>query len=408
MASMGANLLISTGQLNPRSLQGQVAIVTGAGRGIGYEAARALAWLGARVIIAEIDRKTGEPAAKAINQEMGDSVAAFIQTDAGDDASITRLARKAFKRYGKVDIVLNNATITPMGLVKDRSIKDWDASYRVNLRGPVLLAQAFLPGMLARNYGVFVCVSSVGGAYMGAYEVLKTAQVDLARTLDAELEGTGVIAFSIGPGISRTPGAEAQMEAIARYYGKSVEEFYQTYQEHMISPEAAGAGFAAAVALAERFKGQDIGARQALIAAGIDIDAGKITAAQRMWTRSEISQALDLCRAALKTLKEQSDGWAQRPLFERQWVARDFKRNAGMPAEDWLAALERLKEALKSGDAQAISAGSPPVEHLAAYYRHQQETARGYIKDADELDKGLAALQGWIDEAQGLATLLQG
>ena len=180
------------------------------------------------------------------------------------------LARQALRLAGKVDAIINNATLAPLGAVRDRSIKDWDASYRVNLRGPVLLAQAFLPGMLQRKSGVFVCVSSVGGAYMGAYETLKSAQVELAKTLDGELEGTGVIVFTIGPGIVPTATAQAGVAQIAPLYGKTTEELFAMYKDMMISVEAAGAGFAAAVALAEHFRGLEIWSKQALITAGID------------------------------------------------------------------------------------------------------------------------------------------
>ena len=74
-------LVISTGTLTRQSLSGQNAVVTGAGGGIGYEAARALIWLGARVVIAEIDSKTGKAAMDSLNQEFGPGSALFIQTD---------------------------------------------------------------------------------------------------------------------------------------------------------------------------------------------------------------------------------------------------------------------------------------------------------------------------------------
>ena len=71
----------------------------------------------------------------------------------------------------------------------------------------MLLAQTFLAGMVSRKNGSFVCVSSSGAApFMGPYEVFKTAQVELANTIAVEVEGTGVYAFTIGPGIVRTPG----------------------------------------------------------------------------------------------------------------------------------------------------------------------------------------------------------
>src|SRR5690606_39214066 len=103
-----------------------------------------------------------------------------VPTDVGDEAAVARLADRVVERFGQVDIVINNATVTPMGAVWDVAIDRWDHSYSVNLRGPVLLARQFIPGMLAKGYGVFVCVSSVGEAFMGAYETLKAAQVHLA------------------------------------------------------------------------------------------------------------------------------------------------------------------------------------------------------------------------------------
>ena len=142
-----------------------------------------------------------------------------------------------------MDVVLNNATVAPLGAVQDLAIAQWDASYRVNLRGPVLLARAFLPGMVQRQHGVFVCVSSTGVAFMGAYEILKTAQVELANTLQADLEGTGVTIFTIGPGVAPTPTATAAIERLASLYGQSTAEFYVTVQDQFISVEAAGAGY---------------------------------------------------------------------------------------------------------------------------------------------------------------------
>ncbi len=199
-------MLISKGNLTQDSLKGEVAIVTGAGRGIGFKAARNLVWLGARVIIAEIDDKNGKVSEESINKEFSADKAMFVKTDIGDEKDIDRLAEIALKKFGKADIILNNATVFPMGAVKDTPVESWDFSYRVNLRGPVVLARKFIPAMIERKHGVFVCVSSSGAApFMGAYEVFKTAQVELSNTVSAEVEGTGVYAFTIGPGISKTP-----------------------------------------------------------------------------------------------------------------------------------------------------------------------------------------------------------
>jgi len=405
---MEKSILIGSGSLTRASLAGQVAIVTGAGRGIGCEAAHALAWLGARVVIAEIDKSTGKAAAERVAQEMGAGAATFIQTDVGDERSVERLARQALRAYGKVDVVLNNATVWSFGAVKDNPIRDWDASYRVNLRGPVLLARACLPGMLERDYGVFVCVSSVGDKYMGTYEVHKAAQVHLARTLDAELEGTGVCAFTIGPGLVPTASAQAGVELLAPLYGKTVEELWAMNAEHTLSVEAAGAGFAAAIALASRFRGQEISSRQALIAAGIDFAGQEQEAAGVALTAEETGQALALCRDVRATLAAQVNGWGKRSSFERQWVQRDFKSNAGMPAEQWLETLEQLEHRLEAGDLAAVARLRAPLERLACYYEHYQELARGYVKDPQVLEEQLRIVRGYQEEAERLAALVSG
>lgn len=399
-------MLIATGKLPLDSLSGTVALVTGAGRGIGFEAARSLAALGAHVIIAEIDDATAEKAAAAISEELGAGSAAYVNTDVGSEESVAHLKLRAHELFDKVDVVLNNATITPMGAIKDRPINDWDTSYRVNLRGPVLLAQAFLPGMIARDAGVFVCVSSVGQAYMGAYECFKAAQVHLAETLDAELDGTKVYAFAIGPGLVRTPGAVAGITELAPMYGKTVDEFFDMSKEHIITPEQAGAGFAAAIVLASQFRGQEISSTQALIAAGIPIagraeagEAGSLAPAQK-------ANALTLCRSIRATLAEQSAGWAKRSLFERQWVIRDFRKTAGMPADQWLASLDGLAKAIEEGG-RSTGQSAPPLDKLADYYDHLAKLAAGYEKNPEKLKEQLAVVKRWEQEVRELATLIR-
>ncbi len=309
-------MLIEQGTLNRQALAGQVAVVTGAGGGIGFEAARALIWLGARVIVAEVDRRRGQDAAQRLNGEWGPGSATFIRTDVGDERSVADLARAALRTHGHVDVVLNNATVAPLGAVVDAPIRDWDASYRVNLRGPVLLARAFLPGMRARGRGAFVCVSSTGAPYMGAYESVKAAQVHLGNTLDIELAGSGVIAFTIGPGFAPTATAEQSIPRLAAMMGVSASQLLDSFKSAILSVEAAGAGFAAAIALAERYGGQEIASMQALHDAGIELPAQAQGLPEISLSEEELARARELCRRMHSTLAEQSAGWKERSVFE--------------------------------------------------------------------------------------------
>jgi NAD(P)-dependent dehydrogenase (short-subunit alcohol dehydrogenase family) len=403
-------MLISEGNLPKDSLKGEVVIVTGAGRGIGYEAAKALVWLGANVAIAEVNEKDGKTAAENLEKELGAGHAVFVKTDIGNEKDIEKLAKEVSKKWGKVDVVLNNATVFPMGSVKDTVIEKWDVSYRVNLRGPVLLARTFLPDMIKRSHGTFVCVSSSGAApYMGAYEVFKTAQGELASTISAEVEGTGVYAFTIGPGIVKTPGFTEGGAQVAALMGKTLDELLQMNKRFEISPEAAGVGFAAAIALASKHNGQETSSIQLLREIGVDIGAENeektvtAKATQQTAPPAAINNAKgvdELYESVLKTYVEQSEGWKKRNLFERQWVLRDFKKNTGMSVDEMHEALNALGENLKN---KTPTAGSvETLKLLSCYYWHQQGQLRGFEKNQKKLQENLGIMDDWLQKIKAL------
>jgi NAD(P)-dependent dehydrogenase (short-subunit alcohol dehydrogenase family) len=395
-------MVISLLGLKPDALHGETVIVTGAGGGIGYEAARALLWLGANVVIAEINHQNGRQAECKLETEFGKERVLFVHTDVGEEASVKNLYNLSVLAFGKVDAVINNATIAVLGEVKDLPIEKWDRSYHVNLRGPVLMAKTFLPDMIQRKHGVFVCVSSTGTAFLGGYETFKAAQVHLANTLDAELEGTNVIAYTIGPGLVPTETASRAIAQLAPQMGMSVEAFFEMNKGAVLSIEEAGAGFAASVVFAEKFRGQEISSMQALKAADINFGGAEAENDSAEISSEKRKQAQALCEAVFITLKEQSDGWKSRSLFERQWVIRDFKKTAGMPAEEWLSTLERLKEGLRGEGAIT----RPPLEKLAGYYDHLAELAKGYEKDRAKLEENLRHVYGWRDEVKELEKII--
>lgn len=384
--------------LKPDALHGETVLVTGAGGGIGYEAVQALLWLGANVVIAEINQNNGRKAEGILEKEFGKDRVLFVHTDVGDEASVGNLYNQSINAFGKVDTVINNATIAVLGNVVNVPIEEWDRSYHVNLRGPVLMARTFLPDMIKRDHGVFACVSSTGTAFLGGYETFKAAQVHLANTLDAELEGTNVIAYTIGPGLVPTETASKAISQLAPRMAMSVEQFFEMNKGAVLSIEEAGAGFAASVVFAEKFRGQEISSMQALKAADINFGAAEIDKPGAGLTFEKREQAKALCEAVIVTLKEQSEGWKSRSLFERQWVIRDFKKTAGMPVEEWLSSLERLEKNLRgSGEIH-----SPPLEKLSGYYDHLAELAEGYEKDRAKLEENLRQVYGWRDEVRAL------
>jgi NAD(P)-dependent dehydrogenase (short-subunit alcohol dehydrogenase family) len=259
---------ISSLGLPPDALRGETIIVTGGGGEIGREAARALLSLGANVVLAEINPGTGAQAAEELSAAFSRQRILYVPTDVSDEASVQELAAQTLRNFGKVDAVINNAAVVVLGAVKDMPVEKWDASYGTNLRGPVLMARTFLPDMIGRHHGAFVCVSSAGTAFLGGYESFKAAQVHLARTLNSELEGTGVYALTINPGLVRTGTAARAVEKLAPLMGMTIDEYFDPNKNLILSAAEAGASFAAAVVFAEQFCGAEITALQALQAAG--------------------------------------------------------------------------------------------------------------------------------------------
>lgn len=399
-------MIITTGRLERDSIAGDVVIVTGAGGGIGFEAARSLLWLGARVVVAEIDAEKGREAEARLTAEWPAARVAFVPVDVGDEASVRHLCGVTLERFGRIDGVLNNATYAPIGgAIVDTEIAAWDRSYAVNLRGPVLLAREVLPAMIQRKRGVIVCVSSTGGPYMAPYETMKAAQVVLANSLDAELEGSGVVAFTIGPGLVPTETATRAIEILAPRLGMTVEQFWTANQGAVLSVEAAGAGFAAAIALAARYAGQEISSSQALIDAGIEVPSG------RQQTRMEVGLsdavgAVEVCGRVSSALTEQAEGWKQRSFFERQWILRDFKQHAGMPVERCLESLELMGRRLRGGDREVRDQDRTLLMSLSGFYRHLGELAQGYVKDPRQRDEQLAIVASWKSDVDRLAEYL--
>lgn len=151
-------------------LQEKVILLTGAGGGIGFEAAKAFAYMGAAIIIAEINKEKGAAAAQYINSHFPAAKTEFYEIDLSEEQQIYTMYDYIINKYHFVDVLFNNATMTAMGNVEEVSIQTWDKSYRVNFKAPLLLTQLFLPEMKKKNSGTIIFVPSSGAApYMGAY-----------------------------------------------------------------------------------------------------------------------------------------------------------------------------------------------------------------------------------------------
>jgi glucose 1-dehydrogenase len=189
------------------TFKGKVAIVTGAGRGIGYEIARQLAGRGAAVVLNDIDGSLAEEAAKRIVEE--DGVCKAVAGDSSEMATIERMVGVAASEYGRLDIVIANAGITLFGEFLTYPVSSFEAVVRVNLRGTFFLAQAAARVMKEKEAGgALLFMSSVTGHQahrnLAAYGMTKAALEMLAKSLVIELSPYRINVNTIAPGATLT------------------------------------------------------------------------------------------------------------------------------------------------------------------------------------------------------------
>lgn len=198
-------------------LTGEVAVVTGGASNIGLGYARAIAAAGGSVVVTDINEAAGKEAERVINTENGrDDAAFFIKCDITDEAEMNALATAAFEKYGKVDILVNNAMNMRLnGTILESTVEDLDASYAISGRGVMLAIKAFVPAMLARGHGT-VTYSTTQFHYLppmlgrSIYTAGKAAATSLMMSLANEVKGQGVNVFCMVPaGVGRLDASPA-------------------------------------------------------------------------------------------------------------------------------------------------------------------------------------------------------
>jgi NAD(P)-dependent dehydrogenase (short-subunit alcohol dehydrogenase family) len=186
-----------------------VALVTGAGRGIGRATADALAARGYRVVLAEARPELGRRAEHALLRRGAEAV--FIRTDVADARSVDRLARRLHRSIGRIDCLVNNAGVLDVGPLVRLRVDALQRMVAVNVQGPLLVTRAVLPLMRRRRAGAIVNVASLLGK-MGAagyvtYCATKFGVVGFSEALADELAGSGIRTWAVCPGQVDTPMA---------------------------------------------------------------------------------------------------------------------------------------------------------------------------------------------------------
>jgi NAD(P)-dependent dehydrogenase (short-subunit alcohol dehydrogenase family) len=381
------------------SLKNRVVLITGAGGGIGFETAKAFAYMGANVIIAEIDKNKGIFAEKSINDIFSNKLVEFYEIDISKETKINKMIKYINKKYGCPDIIFNNAINIKIGALDEISTKLWDLSYAVNLKAPFIFTQKYIPMMKKRNSGIIVFVSSSGAApYMGAYEVFKTAQVELSNTLAMELENSNVFAYTIGPGLVKTKTAMGAIEVVASKIGMSTEEFYSMNKQHIISAEYAGIGFALSVLKAEAYNGQEIGSIQILM--DYDLLENKNVENDTSIINKEVEDIKHYMNKICNTYLQQYDGWKAMNVFERQWIFRDFKKCMALSVEQASEKIININNNVQNGNVKIINEEYIFIEKLNEYWKRQLKYLQGYEKDKIKLEENTKIINEWINDIE--------
>jgi NAD(P)-dependent dehydrogenase (short-subunit alcohol dehydrogenase family) len=209
--------------MNPKalelvSLDGRVAVISGAGSGIGLGTAGRLAEFGAAVVLLDIDRPRGTQAAAGIAARGGRSL--FIPCDVRSDADCRRAVEAAVREFGRIDVLLNNAGVTVRKSAVDLTEHDWDLTLDVMLKGTYLLSHHVIPHMIAAGGGSIINMGSgwalKGGPDAVAYCAAKGGILNMTRAMAIDHGRHGIRVNCVCPGDVDTPLLRSECAQLGR------------------------------------------------------------------------------------------------------------------------------------------------------------------------------------------------
>ena len=218
------------------SLAGQVALVTGAGRGIGLGIACSLARAGAELVVADLDAALAEEGAAQVRALGGRALA--LTVDVGSPQSVRALLGEVERLRGRLDVAVNNAGIISINKVSELSVEDWDRVMNINARGVFLCCQAELALMRPRGFGRIINVASIAGRVgfpdLAHYSASKFAVVGFSNALAKEVAREGITVNALCPGIVGT-GMWRGEQGLSGRWAQPGESEAQSWERHQAS-----------------------------------------------------------------------------------------------------------------------------------------------------------------------------
>lgn len=205
-------------QFNGNSLEGRVAVITGAAQGIGKAIALELSKRGATVVVNDISEQLAEKVVSEIKSNGGEAIA--VQADISNFEQAHDLIKAAIDKYEKIDILVNNAGITRDKLILMMKEEDWDAVLNINLKGTFNCSKAAVKTMVRNRYGRIINIASVSGQMgnpgQANYSASKAGQIGLTKSLARELASRNITVNAIAPGIIDTDILKSMTEEMIK------------------------------------------------------------------------------------------------------------------------------------------------------------------------------------------------